>query len=93
MKFNPFLGITAASAALAVMVIASELSEPFKSLLKAAFTHHWIGKLVITSLIFVAIGFGFGKKKAGENAAFCTFWGSLLVILVFFVVEFLGGGE
>lgn len=87
-KFNYYCGAAASTWALVVLVIAAELSEPFKALLTAVFTHHWIGKAVIVSLTFVAAGFLIEEKKVHEKAAWYSAIGSLLAILAFFIMKF-----
>ena len=51
-KFNFYLGESASSLLLVILVIITEVSGSFKNLLKLIFTHHWIGKAVIMVLVF-----------------------------------------
>ncbi len=92
-KLNMFAGAAVASWLLAAMVIAAELVAPFKSLLAAVFTHHWIGKVVIVSIAFFAAGCIMKKNKSFlgmklEKAAWYSSVLSLVAILVFYVIEF-----
>lgn len=41
----------------AVLTIGAELWSPLKDLLKAVFTHHWVGKSVLSILVFAGIFF------------------------------------
>lgn len=90
-KFNFYLGAAASSWLLAVLVIAAELSEPFKTLLKTIFTHHWIGKAVIITLAFIAFGFVLPEKKSrnqDKDVAWYSVLGSLIIIFLFYVIKF-----
>ncbi len=93
-KFNFYIGAGMSAWLLAVMVIVAEIFVPFKDTLKNIFTHHWIGKGVIIAAAFVAFGFLFGKKSkvlnfSDDNFAWYSILGSLAVIFLFFVIEFL----
>lgn len=92
-KFNYYFGASASALLLAVLVIAAELISPFKNFLKAAFTHHWIGKGVIITLAFVIFGFLFKDKDSiaklsSEKIAWYSTIGSLAAILLFYIMEF-----
>lgn len=92
-KFNFYLGASVSAWLLAGMVIFAELSEPFKTLLKTTFVHHWIGKAVITALSFIVFGFLFARKKSlgnvsSENVAWYSVHASLGIIFLFYVIEF-----
>ncbi len=94
MKFNHYLGVTAGSWLLAILVIAAELYAPFKDLLKATFGHHWIGKVVLVTLVFLAFGLLVKEKKtilgmSAEKFAWNSALGSLIVILLFYILEFI----
>ena len=92
-KFNFYLGAAASAWLLAILVIASELSEQFKNLLTSAFGHHWVGKIVLVTLCFLVSGFALKDKKSAGNLSVDKFaWYSMLIILLviflFFVIEF-----
>ncbi|MDO8634459.1 MAG: hypothetical protein Q7K34_04180 [archaeon] len=89
-KFNSFMAATVSPWLLALVVIAAELFPPFKALLASVFSHHWIGKLVITLGVFVLVGF-LVKKQATEKTAFYSIIGGLLVILAFYIFVFFKG--
>lgn len=92
-RFNFFAGTTAAAWLLTILVIAAELSEPFKTLLKQVFSHHWIAKAVLMLLIFLIIGFWMKNKeqllgRPVEKLAWQSSLASLVIILLFYVIEF-----
>jgi len=92
-RFNFYAGATASAWLLAILVIAAELIAPFKNLLKSIFSHHWIGKAVIITLTFIVFGFLFKEKTSigklkDESVSWFSVIGSLVVILLFYVIEF-----
>ena len=93
-KFNFYLGAAASAWLLVILVIVAELMEPFKNLLKDIFSHHWIGKGVLITLIFLAFGFLLRNKKSignikDDKLSWYSMLGSLIVIFLFFIIEFL----
>ena len=46
------LGSIAASIVVAVLTIGGEEWAPLKNALKSAFTHHWLGKSVVSAAVF-----------------------------------------
>ena len=88
-KLNLYLGSAVSVWLLTIMVITAELSAPFKGLLIAIFSHHWIGKAVIITLAFVITGFLFKETKANKKIAWYSVIGSLVVIFLFYTLEFL----
>lgn len=93
-KFNYYFGASASALLLAVLVIATELIAPFKNFLKAAFTHHWVGKAAIIVIAFLAFGFILRDRNSvchirDDKLAWYSVLGSLIVIFLFFAVEFL----
>ncbi len=92
-KFNFHFGAAASAWMLVILVIAAELAEPFKNLLKSGFGHHWVGKAVIMFLTFVIMGLLMRNKRsvAGVLDSKLAWYGvlaSLLAIFLFYVVEF-----
>ena len=90
-KFNGYLGAAVSAWLLAIMVILSELSAPFKEFLKGTFTHHWLGKLVIMAAAFLIFGWLlknetkiFGLKE--EKFAWQSVIASLVIVILFFIV-------
>lgn len=76
--------------------IVGELYSPFKNWLKEMFYHHWIGKGVLSVVIFVLLGFilkMFTKENnedAVSAALYVLFWISLisaLSIIGFYLYE------
>ena len=92
-RFNFYAGATASAWLLATLVIVAELIVPFKTLLKTIFSHHWIGKAVIITFTFIVFGFLFKEKTSigklkDESVSWFSVIGSLVVILLFYVIEF-----
>lgn len=92
-KFNFYLGAAASAWLLTVLVIAAELIEPLKNALKAAFTHHWIGKGVIITLAFIIFGYLLREKNSlwsmpDNKLAWYSVLSSLSIIFLFFVAEY-----
>ena len=88
-KFNFYIGTSASSLLLAVLVIVTELSESFKNLLKSLFIHHWIGKAVLMILFFVIFSFLFKReqeKEADKKVAWYSVLASLIIIFLFFIL-------
>lgn len=91
-KFNYYLGATVSSWALAILVIAAELFPSFKDLLKGMFSHHWIGKAVITAVLFVIVSFLFRNRApddraSSETVAWYSVLGGLIIIFLFYLFE------
>jgi hypothetical protein len=91
-KFNYYTSGTASSLLLAILVILSELSKPFKTFLASIFTHHWIAKLVIVAVVFILVGFYYDQKKLFgkniEDVAWYSTLVSLAVIFLFYIIHF-----
>lgn len=92
-RFNLYLGASVSAWLLVVLVIMAELAEPFKTFLKTAFIHHWIGKGVIMTLAFAASGFLLRQKShigrvRDDKMAWYSVIGSLAAIFLFYVAEF-----
>ena len=92
-KFNYALGSAASAWLLLVLVILSELSEQFKNLLVIAFWHHWLGKIVLVTLCFLVSGFAlkdrnYVAKLSADKLAWYSVLISLLIIFLFFVIDF-----
>ncbi len=92
-KFNGHAGTFAASLVLTILVVAAELVPFVKTFLAAVFTHHWIGKAVIISLAFIAVGFGYQKKKIFnvqyEKISWYGVLGSLAIIFLFYIIHYI----
>ena len=87
-KFNAYLGMAVSSWLLTVLIIASEIFEPFKNFLKDTFYHHWIGKGIIITLAFIIFGCLLKETKSDEKISWFSFIGSLIIIFLFFVLEY-----
>ena len=90
-KFNYFLSITVVSWLLTLMIIATDLSPPFKAFLTTYFSHHWIAKLIISIIVFLLVGFLIEKKQVSEKIAFYSVIASIAIMLGFFIFEFIKG--
>ena len=94
-RFSFYNGAFAAAVLLAVLVIAAELAKPFKDFLASIFTHHWIGKAVLTAAAFLIVGYVYKQDNVfgvkSEKASWYATLGSLAVILLFYVLHFFGG--
>ena len=89
-RFSFASGMTASSWLLAVLVIIAELIAPFKSFVTAIFSHHWIAKGVLITIAFLAVGFLFREKitKGSEHIAWYSTLGSLIIIFLFYLIEY-----
>ena len=90
--FNLYNGISTASVALATMVIVAELVPPFKNWLAATFSHHWVGKAIIISVVFFLAAFAYKNEEisgvSSEKLAWYATLGSLAAIIAFFVLHY-----
>ena len=89
-KFNFYLGASVSSWVLTLLIIATEFSTSFKTTLASTFSHHWIGKAVITALIFFILGYVFrqSEKYSTDRIAWYSVVGSLIIISLFYTVVF-----
>ena len=91
-KFNYYAGIFYSSIVLTLLIIIAEFVEPFKNLLKSTFYHHWIGKIVITIIVFILIGLFYKKdpllEKSPDKISFQTTIICLAIILLFFIFHY-----
>lgn len=89
-KFNVYKAGSAAAILLAVMVIFAELVKPFKEILKNIFWHHWIGKVVLMSVVFLIVGYLYKDKisLADEKFAWKSVLASLAAILLFYIIHY-----
>ncbi len=92
-KFNGYAGTFAASLVLALLVVTAELIPLVKTFLATIFTHHWIGKAVVTSLVFIVVGFGYHKNKIwgirSEEISWYSILTSFIVIFLFFAIHYI----
>ncbi len=93
-KFNYYAAAFASSLVLTLLVITVEISPPFKDILTSILKHHWIAKLAITTLTFIATGLLLkNQKKLGKYLYSELAWKStiaaLLTIFGFYILHFL----
>ena len=92
-KFNYYNAISSASVLLVILIISAEFIKPFKVFLASAFFHHWIGKAVIITLVFILVGFLYRETKIfniqDEKFAWNSTIISLVIILLFFIIHYL----
>lgn len=93
MKFDLYLGAMTSALTLVVLVIAAELAEPLKEILKILFWHHWIGKGIIVYLVFLVSGLIGGSRKysnySNDRIAWYSVLGSLALIFAFYLLEYM----
>jgi len=93
MKFNFYNAGFVASTLLAILVLASELSTPFKDFLASILTHHWVAKGILIAVAFVIAGYWLKQNKLfnieSEKLAWYSTLGSLAVIFLFYIYHFL----
>lgn len=79
------------------ITIISELVRPVKDWLTGTFSHHWIGKGILSLILFLVLGFILfwvigtsNEEKAGRNLRVLFWIGviSFLAIFVFYIFEF-----
>ncbi len=90
-KKSQYIRAFAISAGLAIVVIAvltivGELYKPLKSWLADIFTHHWVGKGVISFIGFYIVGYILSlvvsdRRDTESRILFFLFWISLLSTL------------
>jgi uncharacterized protein YacL len=61
---------------IAIITIWADLYAPLKDWLKAMFTHHWIGKSVLSAALFLILGgvIGLLVSKVDENKIATALW-------------------
>lgn len=81
---------------IAVITIWADLYAPLKDSLKNMFTHHWIGKSVLSAALFLILGgvIGLMTSKVDENKIASALWWlvgcaivSTLAIWIFYLIE------
>ena len=79
------------------MTLLSEVSGPFKSLLIQIGSHHWIGKGIVSMVVFVVTYLLFSKSKEPESilsGAIAVVGSAVfgaLIIFGFFIWHFVSG--
>lgn len=57
-----------------ILTIASELNPPLKAGLAATFGHHWVGKGVISVIIYLVIGLGTYPMLSKQSILSVKIW-------------------
>lgn len=79
-----------------IITIVGDLHPPLKTWLKTVFSHHWTGKGILASLLFLFVAFLLflapfqSDKEKIKNGLFALFWVALicsLTILGFYLYE------
>lgn len=93
---SAFLAAAITAVFVAAITIFGELYAPLKNWLKVVFSHHWIGKGVLSAALFTASFLVILLKKPGDkslkNSLKTAFWLSIispLAILIFYCYEVL----
>lgn len=95
LSFAALVGATAAVIFLTALIIAAEESAGLKSWLKEVFSHHWVGKSILGTIMFFLSGaFAAGGLPRSETtvarAGLVLFWTTVLglvVLTAFFFFE------
>ncbi len=93
---SALLSAALVSVFVAAITIGGELYAPLKDWLKGSFSHHWLGKSVLSAIVFVSffIIFLFWKRDGEATAASMktAFWAAVAspsAILIFYLYEVL----
>jgi len=75
-------------ALITIMTVVSELSKPFKELLANLGGHHWVGKGLVSAIVFILGYFILAsilKKSEEDKAIMMTVWVSVISVAVIFL--------
>jgi hypothetical protein len=84
------LGLLAGAWILTILIYAAVFVPGFKSGLAATFGHHWLGKIVISYIIFFIVWLGARttlKNKNFENIKTWTWTTTVLLILTIILIS------
>lgn len=76
-------GATIAVVFLVFLTILAELQVPLKDWLKTTFSHHWIGKGVLTAALFIVAGFLLSSRRRNSDEEEASRW---IVVLAWTVI-------
>ena len=86
--------VVAVAIFIAIITIGGELFAPLKNWLKAAFTHHWLGKSALSIILFVLIfilrSFTPASPEQVRRAILSAAWWSVLsavAMTLFFILH------
>ena len=94
-------GYLAALTFIVVATVLAELNAGFKSFLATTFSHHWVGKSILSIILFVLVYYYYSTHKGNANmhvdairmskqTIIFTLLGAL-IIFAFYVWEFIKG--
>lgn len=80
---------------LTILIVVADLEPAVKSWLKATFSHHWVGKGLLATIVFFVSGaffLGGGPRSEHDHAKvgqalYVTTISSSIVLLIFFLYE------
>jgi hypothetical protein len=84
------LGLLAGAWILTILIYAAVFVPGFKSGLAATFSHHWLGKVVISYVVFFVVWLGARitlKDKNFENIKTWTWTTILLLVIVIILIS------
>lgn len=98
--FSSSLAVIGSSIFLTGLTLWGELHPPIKDWLKNSFTHHWVGKSILTAVVFILIA-GLSKRlskslaeqKAADYVMAATLSTLLCTVILtgFFTYEYFSG--
>ena len=89
MNFNLNKATGSSALVLLALIFLAAFFAGFKALLTTLFSHHWVGKFIITTLVFLVVGFfsRATKKETDQFAWKTTLW-VLAIIFAFYLIEY-----
>lgn len=91
---SAFLSAASVAVFVAAITIYGELHAPLKDWLKINFSHHWVGKGVLSAALFLVLFIGFLFKTPNEKflnfSLKLAFWLAIIssaAILIFYLYE------
>ncbi len=74
---------------ISAITIAADLYSPLKDWLKETFSHHWIGKGIIASVLWMAIAVLPVRKEISQKIFMLILIFSTVAIALFYILHFL----
>lgn len=76
---------------ISLMTIVAELNKGFKTWLATTFSHHWIGKGIISVIVFIIISLLFTPVLKGKEIKSLTRLTVITVVIIFIGFLAIGG--